>query len=594
MLRPSLPALLVSALAVLLLAACAAAPGVRDLPVDARNAETLYLEGDFRGAADAWLIAAGSSRAHRDFYRLRAAEALREEGDLTGARRTLADLNPRSLSDEERQRLALLQAELALAGGDPRLALDTLGGPAQRVAPAQRARFHELRGRALEAQQQPFAAAAEYAALDALLQGPDRADNSARISRLVGSLDDMALIDGSASLPAGHPLQPYAARALSIRGLAMPERFRRSTPTDDRGFRPLTRGPRTVALLLPQAGPMRLASASVRDGFMAAHFAQPMPRPQVRIYDSGENPQQAIDAYRQAVAEGADVVVGPLAREAVSALFEQPQLPVPVVGLNRSSAPVPPGSMSFALAPDEEAAAVAGLLQQRGLRRVVAVVGSDDSAQRALAGFTARHLQGGGELLGTVLIPDSGVDYQPAIRRMLQGAGLPTVAPKELSREHHAGFDAVFLALRPTQARLAMPQLRIFGVIDVPTFATSTINAVDDDERLDRDLNGIEFAEVPWVVADLPGLPSRSELVQQLDTARGPAARLFAFGLDAYRLLVDPGLQQGGMHLDGATGRIEVDAFGEARRVPGFATFRNQRARLIDAGALLPDGESAR
>jgi uncharacterized protein len=591
MLRPSLRATFVCTLAVLLLAACAATPGVRELPADAGNAEALYLEGDFRGAADAWLIAAGASRAHRDFYRLRAAEALREEGDLPGARRTLTDLNPRTLTEEERQRLMLLQAELALAAGDSRLALETLSGSAQRLAPAQRARFHELRGRALESQQQLFAAAAEYAALDAVLQGADRDDNITRITRIVASLDDIALMDGSASLPAGHPLQPYAARAMSLRGLAMPERFQR--PADDRGFRPLIRGPQTVALLLPQTGAIRLASASVRDGFMAAHFAQPMPRPQVRIYDSGEQPEQAIDAYRRAVAEGAEVVVGPLSREAVSALFSQPQLPVPVVGLNRSSAPVPPGSLSFALAPDEEGAAVASLLQQRGLRRVVAVVGSDDSAQRALAGFTARHLQAGGELLGTVLIPDSGVDYQPAIRSMLQRAGLPTVAPKDLSVEFHSGFDAVFLALRPTQARLAVPQLRIFGIINVPTFATSSINAVDDDERLDRDLNGIEFAEVPWVVADLPGLPNRSELARQLDSARGPAARLFAFGLDAYRLLVDPSLQQGGMHLDGATGRIEVDAFGEARRVPGFATFRNQRPRLIDTGALLPDGEPA-
>jgi uncharacterized protein len=592
MLRPSFPALVLGVLVVVLLGACAAAPAVRDFPADARNAEALYREGDFRGAAEAWLIAAGGSRANRDFYRLRAAEALREEGDLPAAQRTLADLNPRTLSDEERQRLALLQAELALAAGDAQSALTTLAGSPQRLPSASRARFHELRGRALEAQQQPFAAAAEYAALDAVLQGPDRDDNVARITRLVASLDDIALMDGSASLAAGHPLQPYAARALSLRGLAMPERFQRPA-ADDRGFRPLIRGPQTVALLLPQGGPIRLASASVRDGFMAAHFAQPAPRPQVRIYDSGEQPEQAIDAYRQAVAEGAEVVVGPLSRDAVNTLFSQPQLPVPVVGLNRSSVPVPPGSLSFALAPDEEGAAVASLLQQRGLRRVVAVVGSDDTAQRALAGFTARHLQGGGELLGTVLIPDSGVDYQPTIRSMLQRAGLPTVAPKDLSVEFHSGFDAVFLALRPTQARLAVPQLRIFGIINVPTFATSSINAVDDDERLDRDLNGIEFAEVPWVVADLPGLPNRSELAQQLDSARGPAARLFAFGLDAYRLLVDPSLQQGGMHLDGATGRIEVDQFGEARRVPGFATFRNQRARLIDTGALLPDGEPA-
>jgi uncharacterized protein len=592
--RSLLHASLLAALAALLLAACAGAPGVRQLPEEARQAEQMYRDGEFSRAAEGFLAAAAGHRANRDYFRLRAAEALREEGELDAAERALAGIDPRALDDDERQRLLLLQAELALAAGRPQLALERLSMPAQRLPAHYRARLHELRGRAFEADGDGFSAALEYVRLDPLLEPREQHDNAERLRSLLDRLADHELLQRSAALPPGHPLQPFAARALGARGLAVPTHFR---DYPDRYPGPAMRAPRPriVALLLPQDGPLRVAANSVRDGIMAAHYGTDGPRPELRSYDTGSTPEQAIEAYRRAVAEGAEAVVGPLSREAVSALLAEPRLPVPVLALNRPSGPVPLGSISFALAPEDEAAAVARRMAERGLRRVIAVVGSDEHAQRALAGFTARHLQAGGELLGTVIVPDVGVDYLDPIRRTLQSAGLPISAPRELAEAHNPGFDAVFLALRAPQARLAVPQLRMFGITRLPILATSTINEVGDGDRLDRDLNGIEFTEVPWLVADLPGLPSRAALIERLDSTRGGGGRLFAFGLDAYRLLLERAtLESGEGTLDGATGQIRLDRYGEARRQPGIAVFRNQRPRLLVNGGLLSDGESAR
>jgi uncharacterized protein len=590
---PPIRLLAVVAVAVLL-AACAAAPGVRQMPDEIRLAEQLYRDGDFRAAGQAYLDAADSSRSNREFYRLRAAEAFREEGELGSAQRALGNISARGLDEDERNRLMLLQAEIALDSGAPRLALERLAPiTVQRLPGSYRARYHELRGRAFAAEGDSFAAAAEYARLDPLLGDFDRHENIERIRALLAELGDATLVQGSTALPPDHPLQAYAARAMSARGLALPDRVRELPRTDPR--RSVASTPRVIALLLPQTGPLRAAAVPVRDGFIAAHFADTATRPELRSYDTGSTPEEAVEAYHRAVAEGAEAVVGPLSREAVTLLFAEARLPVPVLALNRPLGPVPPLSMSFALAPDEEAAEVAARMQQRGLRRVVAVVGSDDNAQRALAGFTARHLQAGGQLLGTVVIPDSGVDYLEPIRNTLRAAGLPTSAPRTLATEHDPGFDAVFLALRPGQARLAVPQLRMFGITRLPLLATSSINAVEDGNRLDRDLNGIEFTEVPWLVSDVAGLPSRARLATGMESLNGPAARLFAFGLDAYYLLRERStLEYGDRVLEGATGRIELDRFGEARRQPAIAEFRNQRPRLVDNAGQLIDGESAR
>src|SRR5690606_30060680 len=59
----------------LLLAACGGAPRREAPPEAAATAESLYREGQFARAADAFMAAADASRARRNYYRLRAAEA---------------------------------------------------------------------------------------------------------------------------------------------------------------------------------------------------------------------------------------------------------------------------------------------------------------------------------------------------------------------------------------------------------------------------------------------------------------------------------------------------------------------------------------
>ena len=70
-------------------------------------------------AASAFLALAestsGDDAAH---YRLRAAEAMREAGDLDGAARVLGDVKRRRLHGSEQVRFDLLEAEIALKHGD--------------------------------------------------------------------------------------------------------------------------------------------------------------------------------------------------------------------------------------------------------------------------------------------------------------------------------------------------------------------------------------------------------------------------------------------------------------------------------------------
>ena len=95
------------------------------------------------------------------------------------------------------------------------------------------------------------------------------------------------------------------------------------------------------------------------------------------------------------------------------------------------------------------------------------------------------------------------------------------------------------------------------------------------DYREDMVLDGIVYPTETWGVRGVDGLPSQASAAARVDTAKGPAARLFAFGYDAWLLtgyLERLALSNNG-DIAGATGRLSLDGFGNVLRVPGWSRF---------------------
>lgn len=564
-------------------------------------AERDYSRGEFSRAAHGFLDAATSQRSQRDALHLRAAEAWREEGELDRAASALEGISTRRLDADAQQRLALLQAEIALAHRQPERALTLLDGIASQVSPAHRARLLELRARAAEAGDNLFHAASARAELDADLPRRERSENTRNIQTLLMRLDDDALAFGAASLPTGHPLYPHAARALIARGLPLPRPYSgdllpsggERAHADMDGYRPFTR----VALLLPLDGALGNAAQAVRDGFIAGFYEETRIRPEVRVYATGNSPESALDAYRTALRDGAQAIVGPLGREDVAAIFEADREgSVPLLALNRSgNTPPPPGSMSFALTPEDEGIAAANRIVERGGLRVLVMRGDDEYGQRAAAALSQRLEQRGGQVVGSAHLPEGNPNFGPAINSAIAQIGSRRVAAEGDTRIEQnrvqVDADAIFFAGRAEQARLLVPQLRVAGIYDLPIYATSQITSGAGNARLDRELDGIEFTDAPWLIVEqLPGQPRRDALAS-LDTTRGGGARLFAFGLDAFRLIGyfehlarDPQLT-----IPGATGQLRYDGFGQVIRAPGWARFRGGRIQPARDAGLIGD-----
>ena len=552
-----------------------------------QDADALRRQGQFDQAAQAYLALADAHPGHADSYRLAAAEAYRQEGELARTADAVAAVRRERLSGDEPVRLDLLRAEIALNHGDPATALALTNQPALRVPQALEQRLLEMRARAQDASGDPWSAARTRVQLDESLNGLDRAQNQREVLGLLGKLGVPELQRRAGAMTRADKMLPWINEVLSQRGVAVaspqPELNQpvgTMLPGAGANVREGYRMPAQIALLLPATRDLAAAAASIREGFFAAYADASRthaPRAAVRVYDSGGTADGAVKAYKQAVNDGAQLVIGPLTRPEVTAVVHQNPLPVPVLALNHpDGASMPSTSVTeFGLLPETEGAQAADHLVERGLHTAYVIISGDDFAQRAAGAFKAELLARGGQVASQASLP-SGVNYGSVIG----GMGIPGNRPDA----------AVFISMRPEQARLLLPQLRIAHV-DLPVFATSHIYGGADDAGDDRDLDGVEFSDAPWLFDAQPGLPPHAGIAALLPAANGSAARLFAFGMDAWNLApyIDWLREHPGSYLPGASGQLTADPFGRVRRVLVWARFTDGVARPLNGSLDMDD-----
>ncbi len=561
-----------------------------------QQADALVQQGKFDDAAQAYLALAQTS-GNRDHYQLLAAEAYRQEGQLDRAAPFLGEIRRQRLSGDELPRLDLLQAELALKQHDAARALQLTTQPNTSVPPALQLRLLELRSQAMQQTGDFWGAARSRVEMDSQLTGLDQTQNRKEIVSLLTKLGVEPLKQRAAAMQPSDRMLPWVNEALAQLGVAvahtapsLEQEVGTMIPGEGASVREGYKMPAHVALLLPATGNLAAASTAISEGFFAGYAdatRNHAPRPQIRTYDSGGTPAGAIKAYQQAVTDGAQLVIGPLTRGEVSALFGLPDLPVPLLALNHPDDKSLPanGVSEFGLLPETEGAQAADHMAEGGITTAYVIASSDDFAQRASKAFKAEMEARGGKVAGMANLAGSGVNYASTI----SGLGMPTDSG-DASSTNNSG---VFISMRPQQARLLLPQLKLARV-SLPVFGTSHIYGGVDDAGANRDLEGVEFCDAPWLFDVQPGLPNHSDIASQLPSARGTSARLFAFGMDAWNLApyVDWLRAHPGSYLPGASGQLTADQFGRVRRVLVWAKFQDGLARPLN-GSLQMDSAPA-
>ena len=593
-----------------------------------RVARTHMQAGEYLPAAQEYMRLAGLSGGDAALaYRLDAAWAFVLAKRPDAAIQILDGVRGQSLSRNLQIRRNLVKAQLALVEQRPEEALTFLhAAPADDAPSDLTTRYHNVRADAFEATGAHIESARERVQLELLLTDNAKLNENRR--RIWGSLTQLS----PQALEAAHIPPPSTLggwielAAIGSSTMTDPSTLGQAIalwrhrypghPAGDNVVPMLMDDShiawapaRTVALLLPFEGQFAKAADAVRDGFLAAWFADQNTetRPTVLVRDTSSG--DIWNVYNQAIEEGAEFVVGPLRRAAVTRLADSAGMPVPTLTLNHADAATSVsadaamtaptrGLFQFALSPESEARLVAEYAWFAGHTSAAVLTPVGAWGERVAAAFADAWEDLGGAIVEFQSYLSDGSDMSTPVRKLLnvddsdaRYRSLRNVLGSNVKQEtrRRQDLDFVFMAAFPRQARQLRPQLEFHQAQDLPVYSTSHIYSGIADPDADRDIDDVVFGDMPWVLDPVAsGGALRREVGALWSDSVSAFVRLYAFGADAYRLVGELGKLRAQQYAEfqGMTGSLSLSENNRINRRLMWARFKKGTPRILDGDSI--------
>ena len=321
-----------------------------------------------------------------------------------------------------------------------------------------------------------------------------------------------------------------------------------------------------IAVLLPRSGQYSAVTNVMVEGILTAQKNLPVAqRPEIKIYDSA--PYDIVSLYNQAVAEGAQLVIGPMDKKKVDQLTAA-STSVPVLALNYGNkvSLFNPGLFQFALLPEDEAHAAAERIATLALNRVAVLAPDSHWGKRVGEAFKQQAFSLGLDVVAEGKFNPGNQDLSSVIQKTFKVDG------KKVGAE----MDAIFIAATPRQGRLLKPLLKFHFLGQVPVFSTSHIFSGAVDSGSDYDLDGIQFPEIPWILkkGSLSAQQDKLPKLDEIEEAAQQHPRLYAFGYDALNLGIKlTATSATNLQLQGLSGNLYLDRRNRVHRLMGWARF---------------------
>lgn len=604
-----------------LLTACAtpplSKPGVSDyaaMSIEEREALELYKAGDFETAAP--LLEALSIRPAPASWQwqLKAADAYLQIGNVELSNELLTPLADKQMSPDMMLLYRLVKSNLLLNTFNPDEALIVLyQPPAPQTDEVLQHRYYQLVSEAYRLNGNVLESANALQELDALLlaEPEKRLENQLAIIRILATMTDTALEMLQPSPPGIQGGWMELARLIKLYGQSPDtidekiavwrQQFIEHPAMSellDGYFRNLEtqyQQASHIAVLLPESGRYKNAAKAIRQGLMAAWYNQPeQNRPTLRFYDSSD-PETAWPLYIEATERGADFIIGPLQKTAVSQLIHAGELPVPVLALNQINVNITPPDnfFQYSLSPEDEARQAAEHAWLNGKRQPIVLAPTGSWGSRVSNAFVRRWQSLGGQVTDMQAYNAANSDFGQPIQALLdidqskqrrQRVQQLLGQRVEFEPRRREDIDFIFLVARDQKARQIRPQLQFHHASNLPIYTTSHAWPGYIDIDRDRDIEGILFPDIPWILAEEGDQPlALSRFKKLLGLKKSNSLRLIAMGIDSYQLLGHLArLQSSEIEaLDGKTGQLYMDRLNNIHRQLVWAQIKNSIPSVI-------------
>lgn len=579
------------------------------------EAQTLAESGQLSAAAKIyWELSEISSSPKKELYQLRSVELLVESGNITLAQEQLNTLNDNYLNTEQLARKQIAQAKISNQNGRFSETLSLLPESIISYAPDYQIPVLELRAQALKGNGETLSSLLTRITLGEVLTDQDAINrNHNEIWQLLDQANEEDLSNWSDT--DNHELAGWIALSQTIRAPytnkdqlvyaldqwkynysnhPATEEFINNIADSYQNFFVI---PDKIALLLPMSGRFAKISEVIYAGISSARTLNTdiQYKPELVLYDTGDNPADINYYYDLAVSEGADFVIGPLKKEAVEILSERAQLPIPVLTLNYlpQGGTTPSNMFQFGLLPEDEAQQVAERSSLDENQRAIILAPVGEWGSRLVTAFYNRYTELNGTVINTQFYSPKETDFSQPLKlalhldqsearyrelRSLLGQNI------EFEPRRRQDMDMIFLVASPRVARLMRPQINYYYATDVPVYSTSHVFSGVENIIQDRDLEGIVYLDIPWILS-----PSNDQelLAEFLELEAGDSYRLLprfaALGVDAYYLPLNLAELSTlpNKKYDGLTGRLSIQEKNKIYRQLNWAVFKNGRPIVV-------------
>ncbi|RMH40305.1 MAG: hypothetical protein D6694_10155 [Gammaproteobacteria bacterium] len=350
--------------------------------------------------------------------------------------------------------------------------------------------------------------------------------------------------------------------------------------------------PKTIAILLPETGPLAPSATIIRKGIETAYLLERGARPRLLFFDSQTKDLKAL--HEQLLAQSVDFVIGPLDKARVAQWLALTT--IPTLALNRVDEKISSAehTYQFGLPIEDEARQIANRMRQNGFRHVATLVPDTGLGQRAFDSFRKQFLQDKDNRIVSQKIYIPGREYTNTVKSLL-GIDQSEKRRKEVERwiGHEVEFiprrrqdlEALFVHATPMEGRRIKPLLDYYFAFDLPIYSDSKIFGGKMNDRLDKDLLRVEFVDMPWLLQKHPA--ELSAILEQLKSIwpfaySGGQGRLFAYGMDALRIIPQLGVLEAfpKQYFSGVVGRLYMDQNTLVREMP-WAKFTKKGVQWI-------------
>ncbi len=352
-----------------------------------------------------------------------------------------------------------------------------------------------------------------------------------------------------------------------------------------------------VALLLPLSGPHQQFARIIQEGFLYAYYQAKRQNPNlsVQVYDTAGD-VSVTKLYQQAIEEGAQFIVGPLSKNDVDhvANLSDSKIRVPTLLLNQPSSTreLSTGLFVISLTPEYEMQFIASNLSKKGLQKAALLSSQDALGERLTKAFSDAFSQLQGNSVAKLSITPK-ADKSAAIQQLLaldlsqkryQTVQQLLKRKIEFQPRRRQDLDVIVLMTTPEQGRELKPLFDFYYAEALPVYASSLIYQGETAPKKDRDLSGITFCDMPFLLSSNPEWQrARATFYQTALQADKPYPRLYALGMDAFTLSQQLNAvfmaQKTGW--PAATGALFLDSNNTIYRRLSWATIKEGNAVLV-------------